>query len=113
MQITCRNYDLEETGESGANVNKEENDFRLPFQSSDIVEVNPLVKHLDIVSDDVQANMEIVIINFYIKFCLIKKKKQAQKFLLEGKVKEALEAFQNSIQLLLNVYCHFFMIINF
>ena len=63
---------MEETGESAANAKKEEIDsIRLPFQASDIVEVNPLVKHLDIVSDDVQANMEIVIISFFFHFCLI------------------------------------------
>ena len=51
-----------------------------------LIEIEPVVKHLDILSEDVQANMEV-----------------AQKFLMEGKVKEALEAYQNCIQLLLNV----------
>lgn len=88
IQISCRNYDLNDS-DFVVNSNNEGTEVlqSLPFQQTDIVEINPLVKHLDITSDDVQANMEI-----------------AQKFLLDGKVKEALEAFQNSIQLLLNVY---------
>ena len=52
LQIACRDYDLEE--------NKPISSLKMPFQESDIVEINPLVKHLDISSDDVQANMEIV-----------------------------------------------------
>ena len=74
---------------------------KLPFLESDLIEISPLVKHLDVASDDVQANMEIVRILFF-SFQIFEFKK-AQKFFLEGKFKEALEAFQNSIQLLLNV----------
>ena len=68
LHITCRNYDLEEniSTQVDANIKKEEIDsIKLPFQFTDIVDIDPLVKHLDIVSDDVQANMEIVIkLNF-------------------------------------------------
>lgn len=92
---------------------KEENEgmnLIMPFTCNDIIEINPLVKHLDISSDDVQANMEIV--TKILIFLLLKKKNdfklKAQKFLVEGKVKEAMEAFQNSIQLLLNVKLFYF-----
>lgn len=59
LQIRCRNYDLDENVKGNAADNNSENE-NLPFLVTDIVEINPIVKHLDISSDDVQANMEIV-----------------------------------------------------
>lgn len=62
LQIRCRSYDLEENVKENAG-NSSENESsvgNLPFVITDIVEINPIVKHLDISSDDVQANMEIV-----------------------------------------------------
>jgi hypothetical protein len=76
LHLECRDYSILETNALDS----------LPFQVEDLINIEPVVKHLDISSEDVQANMEV-----------------AQKFLLEGKVKEALEAYQNCIQLLLNV----------
>lgn len=56
IQLVCKNYDIEEKPEGQAVAQES----RLPFSESDLIEVNPIVKHLDIASDDVQANMEIV-----------------------------------------------------
>lgn len=76
LQLECREYPISEAVSTDI----------LPFLLENLIEIEPVVKHLDILSEDVQANMEV-----------------AQKFLMEGKVKEALEAYQNCIQLLLNV----------
>lgn len=56
LQLVCRDYEIEESAEKQAG----SQELQLPFKESDLIEVSPLVKHLDIGSDDVQANMEIV-----------------------------------------------------
>ncbi|EAR84624.2 translation initiation factor, putative (macronuclear) [Tetrahymena thermophila SB210] len=59
----------------------------LPFQPENIKNITPIVKYIEINSDDSRANLEM-----------------GQKYLIEGKANEALECFHTAAHIILNLF---------
>lgn len=82
--LACRNYKLEEEEEK--ELSNTSRNFVLPFKTDDIIDLIPIVKHLDPTCENVRSQIEL-----------------ASRKISEGEKEEPAEILLSAVQIILNV----------